>query len=111
MGLEDNNDSGNCRVAIEENLDYECLPDKCVTFSRFLGLPVMRCEKEINSLLKKPETKRGHGVKITRRKKKSPLATHLEKDMRKLECSVHYNCFPLSYRGRRRGSGVHAPFF
>lgn len=64
MGLEDNNDSGNCRVAIEENLDFECLPDKCVTFSRFLGLPVMRFEKEINSLLKNQRPKEGMELRL-----------------------------------------------
>lgn len=41
--------------------------------------------------------------------KKSPLTTHLEREIRKLECSVNYNCSPLLSRGRGRGSGVQAP--
>ncbi|RVW67644.1 hypothetical protein CK203_063068 [Vitis vinifera] len=58
----------------------------------------MGFEKEINSLLKKLELRKGRGVKIARGKKKSPLATRLEREIRKLECSVNYDCAPLSVR-------------
>ena len=83
---------------VEDIKDFRSLPDKFVAFSSFLGLPVTGFEKESNSLLWKLESRKGLGVKITRGKKKSPLATRLEREIRKLECSVNYDCSPLSAR-------------
>ena len=87
-----------CRASEEKILVFGHLPNKFVAFSSFPGLPVMGFEKEINSLLKKLELRKGRGIKIARGKKKSPLATRLEKEIRKLECSVNYDCAPLSVR-------------
>ena len=87
----------------EDIKDFRSLPDKFVAFSSFLGLPVTGFEKESNSLLWKLESRKGRGVKITRLKKKSPLASRMEREIRKLECSVNYDCSPLS---AREGGGV-----
>ncbi|KAL6349077.1 hypothetical protein AAG906_033733 [Vitis piasezkii] len=71
----------------EDIKDFRSLPDKFVAFSSFLGFPVTGFEKESNSLLWMLESRKGRGVKITRGKKNSPLATQLEREIRKLECS------------------------
>ena len=100
---------GDFRVSEEKNLSFGSLSDKFVAFNCFLGLHVMSFKKEINSLLKILESRRGCGVKIVGEKKKSPLATQSEREIIKLERSVNYGCSQLSARGRGRGSGVYAP--
>ena len=85
---------------VEDIKDFRSLPDKFVAFSSFLGLPVTGFEKESNSLLWKLESRKGRGVKITRGKKKSPLATRLEREIRKLECSVNYDSHSRPGKGQ-----------
>ena len=57
------------RVSKEEKIGSVSLPDNLVTFSSFLGLPVVRVEKEINSLPRKMESRKGHGIKVARGKR------------------------------------------
>lgn len=83
---------------------------KFVTFSNFLGLPVAGLEKEINSLLKKMESRKVHRVKVARGKKKLLLTTWLEKEIQKLECLVNYNCSPLLAKGKGKGAMVPSCF-
>ena len=70
-----------------------------------------RFKKEINSLLKILESRRGCGVKIVGEKKKSPLATQLEREIIKLERSVNYGCSQLSARGRGGAAESMLPLF
>ena len=64
--------------------------------------------KEISSLLRKMESRKGRGVKVSRGNRKSFSCTCLEGEIRKLECSVNYNYSPLSVKGRGKSSGVSA---
>lgn len=63
----------------EHNLDN--LPSMFVNFNNFVGMPVVGFEKEINSLLRKMEARKGSKVKISRGKRKTLLASHLEKEI------------------------------
>lgn len=70
----------------------------------FLGLPVAGVEKKINSLMRRMESCKGRGIKVVGGKRKSFLAAHLEREMRKLEWPINYNCSPLLVRGKGRGA-------
>ena len=68
-------------------------------------------EKEINSLLRKIESRKGRGVKVVGGKKKSFLATHLEREILKLECPGNYDCSFVLVKVRGRGFGGPIFFF
>ena len=70
-----------CRVSKEEKLGSVSLPDNLVKFSSFLGLPMVGVEKEINYLLRKLESRKGHGVKVAGGKRNLFLATQLEREI------------------------------
>ena len=61
-------------------------------------------EKEITALLKKMESRKGRGVKVSRGSRKSSSSC-LEREIRKLECSVNYNDTPLAVKGKEGSSG------
>lgn len=63
-------------------------------------------EKEITSLLRKMEARKGCGVRISRGKRKMFSASHVEREIRNLECLVNYNSSPLSVREKGRSCGV-----
>lgn len=46
-------------------------------------------KKEISSLLKKFESRKGHDVKVLGGKKSIPLVSGLEREIRKLKCSLN----------------------
>ncbi|RVW95945.1 Pseudouridylate synthase 7-like [Vitis vinifera] len=63
-------------------------------------------EKEINSLLRKLEVKKGCGVKVFGGRRKSLSSLQLEKEIRRLKCSVNYNSVPFTLKGKGRGWGI-----
>ena len=75
------------------------LPSKFVDFSNFLGLLVVGFENEITFLLRKIKLRKGCEIKVSRGSRKF-LSTRLEREIRKLECPMNYNCSPLSIRGK-----------
>ena len=95
-----------CKVLEGGKLGSVSLLEKFVTLNNFLGLLMVWFEKEINSLLRKIESREVCEVEVVGGKKKLLSATHLEREIQKLKCLVNYNCFPLSARGRERGNGV-----
>ena len=66
-------------------------PASSYIFNNFVGMPIVRFKKEISSLLKNLEARKGHGVKISDRKKNHLLASYLERELRKLEYATNYN--------------------
>ena len=82
----------------------DSLSTNFVNFSSFLGLPMEWFEKEISSLLKKLELRKGCGVKVSGRKRSTPSTSHFEQKIHKLECSVNYNKSPATVRGRSFGA-------
>lgn len=109
-----NGTSGKELVVMTEELEPGCnsvgedlvsLPSKLLNFSNYLEMPVAGCEKEISSLLRKLESKKGHGVKVSGGKRILPSSSHFEREIRMLECSVNYKSSPLTSRGRERSTG------
>lgn len=72
-------------------------------------MPVVGFEKEIRSLLKKLEARKGRGVKVSGGKRSLRLASHFERELRNLESSVNYNSAPCTMRGKGRSTGVSTP--
>ena len=72
-------DVGLGRVAKGE--DFVCLPNGFVEFSNCLGMLVLGFEKEISSLLRKLESKKGCGVKVLGGRRKSMSSSQLEKEI------------------------------
>ena len=58
-----------------------CLPNGFVEFSNCLGMLVLGFEKEISSLLRKLESKKGCGVKVLGGRRKSMSSSQLEKEI------------------------------
>ena len=61
---------------------------KFLIFSKFLGLPMDGNEKEIASLLRKMENRKGRRVSVVKRRPSS--TPHFVRELRNLECSVNY---------------------
>ena len=72
--------------------DVESLSDpsfqKFISFSKFLGLLVVGYEREIASLLRKMESRKGRTVSIV--KKRSSSTPRFARELRNLKCSVNY---------------------
>ena len=62
-----------------KELSFTSLPSKFANFSSFLGLSMVGFEKEITSLLKRMESRKGHGFKVSRENRKFS-STRLEKE-------------------------------
>ena len=62
--------------------------------------------KEINSLLRKLEVKKGCGVKVFGGRRKSLSSSQLEKEIQRLKCSVNYNSVLFTLKGKGRGWGI-----
>ena len=50
---------------VAEGEEFACLPRGFVEFSNCFGMPVLGFKKEINYPLRKPEAKKGRGVKVS----------------------------------------------
>ena len=61
--------------------EFASLPKGFVKFSNCLGLPILGFEKEISSLLRKLEAKKGRGVKVLGGGRKSMSSLRLEKEI------------------------------
>lgn len=85
-----------------EGEDTVSLPSKFVHFSNSMGMLVVGFDKKISSLLKNLEARKRSGVKISSGKRNHLSTSHLEKELRKLECAVSYKSSPCSLRGTRR---------
>ena len=83
-----------------EEFFFVIIPNKFVEFNSFLGLSMVGFEKEISTLLKKMESRKGCGVKASRGSRKSSSSC-LEREIRKLDCSMNYNGIPLAIRGKK----------
>ena len=70
---------------------------------QLLGLPILGFIKEISSLLRKLEAKKGRGVKVSRGRRKSKSSSRLEKEIRRLECSINYDSALTAIKGKGRG--------
>ena len=92
-----------------EEFCFAIIPNKFVEFNSFLGLAMVGFEKEISTLLKKMESRKGCGDKASRGSRKSSSSC-LEREIRKLDCSMNYNGVPLAVRGKR-GSNKGFVFF
>ena len=77
------------------DLGFECavegeeivrLPSNIVKFSSGLGMAVAGFKKEINSLLRKLELRKGRGVKVSGGKRKPLASSGFEREIQKLEC-------------------------
>ncbi|RVX20387.1 AP-2 complex subunit alpha-1 [Vitis vinifera] len=79
---------------VVEGEDFASLPRGFVELSNCLGILVLGFEKEINSLLRKLEAKKGCGVKASGGRQHSLSSSRLEKEIRRLKCSVNYNSVP-----------------
>ena len=69
-----------CWLSQGEELSFASLPSKFAKFSSFLGLRMVGFEKEINSLLRKMESRKGHEVKVSMGSRKF-LSTCLEREI------------------------------
>ena len=63
-------------------------------------MSIERYEKEIFSLLRKIETRKGCGVCVLGKKKKLNSTSRFEREIQKLECSVNYKNSPLLVKGK-----------
>ena len=69
-GLDVNKALEACCLLKREDLSFS---GKFVEVSSFLGLLVVGFEKEINSLLRKMESRKGHGVEVSKGSRKFSL--------------------------------------
>ena len=76
--------------------DFNSLPESFVKFINCLGMPVVG--------LREMESRNGHGVRVSRGKKRS--SSRSEREIQKLECSVNYNSSPFIAKGKRSGAEV-----
>ena len=74
------------------------LPRKFVNFSNYVGMLVAGFEKEINSLLKNLEARKGRGVKVLGGRRKHFLTSHFERELLKLEYLINYDSSPCTFR-------------
>ena len=77
---------------------------KFLIFSKFLGLPMDGNEKEIASLLRKMENRKGRRVSVVKRRPSS--TPHFVRELRNLECSVNYCNSSKKERSRSSGWGM-----
>ena len=82
--------------------------NKMTNFSNFVGMPMVGFEKEIISLLRKMDTRRGHSVKASGEKRKPNTSSRFDKEIQKLECPANCNKSPKSVRGKGRSFGGQA---
>lgn len=92
-----------CCILVGKELSFVSLPNKFANLNRFLELPVASFEKEISTLLRKMESRKDCRVKVTGGKRKIFSSTHLDCEIRKLECSVNYNLQVLSSLSQGKG--------
>lgn len=92
-----------CCISVGKELSFVSLPNKFANLNRFLELPVASFEKEISTLLRKMESRKDCRVKVTGGKRKIFSSTHLDCEIRKLECSVNYNLQVLSSLSQGKG--------
>lgn len=92
-----------CCISVGKELSFVSLPNKFANLNRFLELPVASFEKEISTLLRKMESRKHCRVKVTGGKRKIFSSTHLDCEIRKLECSVNYNLQVLSSLSQGKG--------
>ena len=71
---------------IVEREEVVSFPSGFVKFSNYLGMPVVGFKKEINSLLRKLELRKGRGVKVSGGKRKPLASSGFEREIQKLEC-------------------------
>lgn len=90
-------------ISVGKELSFVSLPNKFANLNRFLELPVASFEKEISTLLRKMESRKDCRVKVTGGKRKIFSSTHLDCEIRKLECSVNYNLQVLSSLSQGKG--------
>lgn len=86
--------------------DLVSFPNGFIEFNNYLGMPVAGFKKEINSLLKKLDLKKGRGVMVLGGRIKPLASSRFEREIRKLECSVNYNNSPSTIKGKRKGAGT-----
>ncbi|WKA05120.1 hypothetical protein VitviT2T_023104 [Vitis vinifera] len=70
---------------------YDLSFGKFVSFSKFLDLLVEGYEKEIVSLLRKSEAKKGYRVVALSIKRRPSSMSDFDRELCKLECLVNYN--------------------
>ena len=92
-----------------DELSFAIIPNKFAKFNSFLGLPVVGFEKEIIALLRKMESRKGNGIKVSRGSRKSS-SSRLEREIQKLECPVNCNCSLLSVREKGESNGGFSHF-
>lgn len=90
-------------ISVGKELSFVSLPNKFANLNRFLELPVASFEKETRTLLRKMESRKDCRVKVTGGKRKIFSSTHLDCEIRKLECSVNYNLQVLSSLSQGKG--------
>ena len=64
----------------------------------------MGFKEEINVLLKKIESRKRHGAKVSRARRESSSFC-LKREIQKLECLMEYNGTPLIAKGKGERSG------
>ena len=87
-----------------EELSFAIIPNKFSEFSSSLGLLVVGFEKEITVLLRKMESKKGSGIKVSRGSRKS-LSSHLEREIRKLEMFGELQLLSSLSQGEKGSNG------
>ena len=85
-----------------ENIDS--LSNGLVEFSNCLRMPTTGFEKEICTLFKKMELRKGRGMRISGGKKR--FFSCFEREIRKLECLVNYNSSLFIARGKKSSAGA-----
>ena len=92
-----------CCILVGKELSFVSLPNKFANLNSFLEVPVASFEKKISTLLRKMESRKDCRVKVTGGKRKIFSSTHLDCEIRKLECSVNYNLQVLSSLSQGKG--------
>ena len=60
--------------------DPDSLPRKLANFCRFMGMPAASFEKEISSLLRKLESRKGRGIEVSGGKRKPFSISHVKRE-------------------------------
>ena len=82
---------GSRRDSMGDESLYDLSFGKFVSFSKFLDLLVEGYEKEIVSLLRKSEAKKGYRVVALSIKRRPSSMSDFDRELCKLECLVNYN--------------------
>ena len=80
------------------------LPSGLVEFGNCLGMPIAGFEKEICALIRKMESRKGRGIRMSGGKKR--CSSHFEREIQKLECSINYNSSPFTAKVKGSGARV-----